>query len=673
MKNFFYSPYTKAIAAILFVICIVSGVLIVTDGIGQFYSDGEMVYGFERDFSECRYFHSLLAAPESVLFNAYIKMYSDEDERLQGATQNVPAESLESLIEGGLEDLYCLDKIDYYIEWNGRVFTNCGAKSARDLTDARFYSLGVKDEYGGVTYDQFPDFSYLNEIARYDETGSITVCTSIKEAYAETCAGLWERQARVVNDTFSKILILAVLALILLIYLIGVSGKNKDGAHTSLWTDAIWTEVHLALIGGFGIGAIVLCLALFDEHVSGHFPQNMLYPVVGLSAALASAVMLTSFLSIIRNIKRGRFVESCIVLRILRWLWRTFLKVLRWIYMKCKTYKAALFKALSKKEGVLLIGGLLVYTAVIGFCGIFTFTAPLFFLFAVALFGFAAFVLGRRMGDLDEIKKGVGEVRSGNLSYKIPELKSEDLKPLAANINEIALGLDASVSAKLKAERLKTELITNVSHDLKTPLTSIISYTELLSKAEGLPEEASDYVKIIAQKSDRLKQLTEDLFAVSKVQSGSEPIVLEKLDFSLLINQSLGEHDSEIQKSSLTFVVDSPKELYISADGRKMSRVLGNLLSNILKYSLPGTRVFITASGEGDEAALELKNIASYPMEFDAEEITGRFVRGEQSRTAEGNGLGLAIAKSYTEACGGKFQVIIDGDMFKVIIRFKKY
>ena len=247
------------------------------------------------------------------------------------------------------------------------------------------------------------------------------------------------------------------------------------------------------------------------------------------------------------------------------------------------------------------------------------------------------------------------------------------MKVLATNINDIAKGLDESVSAKVKAERMKTELITNVSHDLKTPLTSIISYTELLANVEGLPEEAKDYAQIIANKSDRLKTLTQDLFDISKVQSGNESVVLEKLDVALLINQSLGEHDNEIKQSELPFCVNAPKELYISADGRKMSRVISNLISNILKYTMKNTRVFISAYEENGEVVMEFKNIASYPMDFNAEEIVGRFVRGDESRTQEGNGLGLAIAKSYTEICNGKFEIVLDGDMFKAILKFRKY
>ena len=220
---------------------------------------------------------------------------------------------------------------------------------------------------------------------------------------------------------------------------------------------------------------------------------------------------------------------------------------------------------------------------------------------------------------------------------------------------------------------MKAELITNVSHDLKTPITSIISYTELLSKVEGLPEEAKDYVAVIAKKSDRLNKLTQDLFDISKVQSGNDDVILEILDVSLLINQTLGEHDSEIQSSELPFCVNTPKELFISADGRKMSRVVSNLISNILKYTMKNTRVFITAAEKDGMIVMEFKNISAYPLNFDVEEITQRFVRGDESRTAEGNGLGLAIAKSYTEICNGSFDIVVDGDMFKAILKFKKY
>ena len=680
MKKIIYSNYTKFIVIILFITSIVLGALTVTNGIAEYGNEKEVIYRFENDFSEARYFSHLLDAPESAIFNAYHNFYL-----VDGETETVDkekplvvnGETIEQNIKKKLDDLYCADKINYYVKWNNTVFTNCGATSEQELMTAEFYRLATRDGKGNneIVSSQNRYYSYplLDELSLYDKSTSIIVCTSVKKAYANECKVIWDRQSTLINETFTLTLIYAIIALILFIYLLCVCGKNKDGEHKSIWLDNIWTEVHLVAMGGIGLGAVVLCVILLDEFYTGHFPLNMMNMVVGISAAITSAVVITSLLSIVRNIKCKKIVESSIIIRVTRWCFKTLFSILRWLRSGFIRYRNLMFRTLLKKTGIIFISMLFVYTALIGIFGIFTIITPVWIILGVLLFGFASFVVAYRAKDLDEIKKGVSEVRNGNVAYKIPELKSEDMKTLAANINDIAKGLDESVSAKVKAERLKTELITNVSHDLKTPLTSIISYTELLANVNGLPEEAKDYAQVIAKKSDRLKTLTQDLFDISKVQSGNEDVVLEKLDVALLINQSLGEHDSEIQKSELPFCVDTSKELYISADGRKMSRVISNLISNILKYTMKNTRVFISAFEENGEVVMEFKNIASYPMDFNADEIVDRFFRGDESRTQEGNGLGLAIAKSYTEICNGKFEIVLDGDMFKAILRFRKY
>lgn len=680
MKKIIYADYTKFIAVVLFVISITLGALSVTNGVVRYCDEKERIYGFESSFTESKYLSSFLDAPEIAIFNAYRDFYSldDEDENVDKERPiTVNGETIEQRIEKVLNDLYCADKVNYYVKWNDTVFTNCGATNEQEIMDAQFYRLTTRDNNGNgeriSSQSHYYSYPLLDEISYYDKTTSVVICTSIKEEFAHECLLNWDRQFEIVNDTFKAAAIYAVLALLMFIYLLCVCGKTKDGEHRAMWLDNIWTEVHLAVICGAFIGAVVICAIVLDEYYVGRFPLNMLNCVIGAASALASMIIITSLLSIIRNIKCKRFIESSIIVRVIRWCLRIFVKVLVWLRNGFVGYRNLIFKFLSKKTGIILITMFLIYTALIGFFGIVTPEAPFFLLLAIVVFGFASFVVAYRAKDLDEIKKGVSEVRNGNVAYKIPELKSEDMKTLAANINDIAKGLDESVSAKVKAERLKTELITNVSHDLKTPITSIINYTELLSKIEELPEEAKDYVSVISKKSERLKNLTQDLFDISKVQSGNEYVALEKLDVALLINQSLGEHDSEIQKSELPFCVDAPKELYISADGRKMSRVVSNLINNILKYSMKNTRVFITAFEKDDEITMEFKNIASYPMNFSADEIVGRFVRGDESRTAEGNGLGLAIAKSYTEICNGKFEVVIDGDMFKAILKFKKY
>lgn len=668
MKKIIYSNYTKFIAVILFVVSIVLGALSVTKGVKGYCNEKNFIYDLESDFDQAQIFSGLLEAPEDVIFVAFRDIYLEED-------KNDGSETIEQSLEKRLNNLYCADKVNYYVKCNDTVFTNCGAVSEKDLMTSQFYRLILRDEngYTEVKSSQKRYYSIVKEIFSYDKTTSITICTSVKEAYINECKEVWDRQSAIVKETFVTLLICAVISLLLLVYLLCVCGKNKDGEHHSMWVDNIWIEMHLAFIVGIAGGLVVSCFLLVDKFAVEGFSYNLLNIIVAFSAVIASSVVLMSLLSIVRNIKCKRFAESSVVVRAVRWGFKTIRRIFRWIYKKISKYASLIFKTLSKKAGLAIIFMLLLYTVFVAICAIGAEHSGIWFLLGVILLGIASFVVAFRMRDLDEIKKGVSEVRKGNLDYKIPELKSEDMKVLANNINDIAKGLDESVSAKVKAERLKTELITNVSHDLKTPITSIINYIELLSKIEDLPEEAKDYLSVVAKKSERLKNLTQDLFDISKVQSGNEEVVLEKINVSLLVNQTLGENDREIQKSGLQFCVDTSKELYISADGRKMSRVISNLISNILKYTINNTRVFITVFERDSEVIIEFKNIASYPMTFTADEIVGRFVRGDESRTADGNGLGLAIAKSYTEICNGKFEVVIDGDMFKTVLKFKIY
>ena len=684
MRKIVYSSITKFIAVVIFILGIVGGVLTGADGIMEYCNQEEEIYNFENDFSESWYISNLLGDPENVVYNAYRSVFYEYDGYglQRPIEENISSEEIRLKLENNLKErfaeYYNSGKVNYYVQWNDLVLTNCGAKSAEDLMQGEYYSY-LKREPGGHIDRQMPNNKHiyrgylLEEFEQFDQTSTIVIACSVDEDIVAEYKAIWELQEGIVIDTITYTIANAGIALLMLIYLICVCGKTPDGEYKNMWLDNVWLEGHLAAIAAFGVGGVAVCFLVIEQYAYGDFPRNLVYPILGAVSGLVSLVLISSLLSIIRNIKTRRLIETSIVLRLVRWCFRTLKKIVRWVWRKNKAFWKAIFRLLSKKTGVILVGMLFGYTAFIGILGILTPESPLPVIIGVLLFGFAAFVVARRSADLDEVKKGVSEVRNGNVAYKIPELRCEDMKALAANINDIAMGLDESVSAKVKAERMKTELITNVSHDIKTPITSIINYTELLSKVDGLPEEAKDYVAVIAKKSDRLKNLTQDLFDISKVQSGNDEVVLEKLDVALLIGQALAEHDNEIQSSGLQFCVDTPKELFISADGRKMSRVMSNLIGNILKYTMQNTRVFISAADKAGVIEIVLKNISAYPLNFSAEEITGRFVRGDESRTAEGNGLGLAIVKSYTEICNGTFDVVLDGDMFKAILKFRKY
>lgn len=272
----------------------------------------------------------------------------------------------------------------------------------------------------------------------------------------------------------------------------------------------------------------------------------------------------------------------------------------------------------------------------------------------------------RWIRDLGNIADAIAQIKQGEQNIMLDLDADADLYFLAQDVKSIQEGAKAAAEELLKSERLKIDLVTNISHDLKTPLTSIISYVDLLEQEEGLPEHVNDYIRILVQKSSRLKALIDDLFSLAKATSKNLEIRREKLDFCRLVRQVLGNLEEDILRAGLHVKVNIPAiSLFIESDGGRLCRVLENLLMNALKYSLKGSRIFLDVGAAGDVVVFRLKNTANYEMDFDEEEVLQRFVRGDKTRSTEGSGLGLAIAKSFTEACGGTFQVFIDGDQFK--------
>ncbi|MBK1811727.1 HAMP domain-containing histidine kinase [Clostridium sp. YIM B02505] len=292
------------------------------------------------------------------------------------------------------------------------------------------------------------------------------------------------------------------------------------------------------------------------------------------------------------------------------------------------------------------------------------------------ILAFAAFIsiyIFKKLIVLDRIIAGTEKITNGDLNYTIDIGGQGNLSKLANNINNMKAGLKSSIESEIKSERLKTELITNVSHDLKTPLTSIINYVDLLKRNNGSPEDMKKYIDILDRKSQRLKILIEDLFEASKAASGSLEVNMEKVEVTSLLKQTLAEFEEKISEARLDFRINYPEvKLYIMADGKKLWRVFENLINNILKYSLRGTRVYITVNNENGKIKISMKNISAYELDINPEEILERFKRGDQARNTEGSGLGLAIAKSLVELQNGSFNIEIDGDLFKANIMFEE-
>lgn len=271
---------------------------------------------------------------------------------------------------------------------------------------------------------------------------------------------------------------------------------------------------------------------------------------------------------------------------------------------------------------------------------------------------------------LSTLSSGILKIQEGALEEKIPSTGIHAIDGISESVNHLAEGLRTAVAEEVASQRMKAELITNVSHDLKTPLTSIISYVDLLSKEEMPTETAKSYLAVLQEKSDRLRMLIEDLFEISKAESGNIKANPERLCLQDLLRQLLAEYEERFQAIGLQPRVHCPEEkIFVFADSMILWRVFSNLLGNIAKYSMPNTRVYIDISADEKFASVALKNLANYEMNFKEDEILQRFTRGDAARTGEGSGLGLAIADSFVAASNGSFQVTVDGDLFKATVR----
>lgn len=326
-------------------------------------------------------------------------------------------------------------------------------------------------------------------------------------------------------------------------------------------------------------------------------------------------------------------------------------------------------RSIAIQTFILLIG---FFLAGVGFVGS-AVAGGLFviYMFCVLFIGLPIlFIYMRRMGYLNRIFKATEDMAAGRLNSDIKVIGRSPFAKHAVNLNNLREGVEQSVSSQAKSERLKTELITNVSHDLRTPLTSIITYTDLLKNPNLSDEERAEYIDVLDRKSQRLKTLIEDLFEVSKMSSGTMELYKQRVDLTQLVQQAIGEHAEKTAEIPLDFRVSVPEgPMPAVLDGQRWWRMIDNLIGNALKYSLPGTRVFVTLRETGGMAELIVKNITAYELNENVDELYERFKRGDASRHTDGSGLGLAIAQSIVDMHGGTMAINVDGDLFKVTVR----
>ncbi len=379
--------------------------------------------------------------------------------------------------------------------------------------------------------------------------------------------------------------------------------------------------------------------------------------------AIATVIMLIFWcMSLAIRIKLGTLLKNTIVFYILHFIWR--------VLCFCGRGIRTIVHSLPMIWKTLALIGVV---SVIEFFFIVVTYERFFLLFwwllgkAIATLFIIYFVLM-----LLRLKNGAREIAEGKLDYKVDtKYLILDLKDHGEDINRIRDGMNIAVDERLKSERMKTELITNVSHDIKTPLTSIINYSDLISREECENENIKEYAGILHNQSERMKRLLDDLVEASKASSGNIDIMLAECDARVLISQVSGEYCQRLADAGLELVCTSPEdEIRIMADGRRLWRVFDNLMNNARKYALSGTRVYVSLEAEGEKAVFRFRNISRDALSVNADELSERFVRGDESRNTEGNGLGLSIAKSLTELQGGAFDITVDGDLFKVTVSF---
>ena len=354
-----------------------------------------------------------------------------------------------------------------------------------------------------------------------------------------------------------------------------------------------------------------------------------------------------------------------------RQFWKSFLtyKVIRWFVNKFRKYRDELKNKTENTKKIFWYywGFVLISTIILTIFNTFW-----TILILIAFWMYAFYKLRKYVRQEEIIKNTLKKIYEGDTNIHINEEELEGvLRQMAVYVNDIAGGFKNAIEENLKAERLKTELITNVSHDIKTPLTSIINYVDLLKKEDIKDEKIKEYIEILDNKSQRLKKLTEDLVEASKASSGNVKLNIESINIKELINQTIGEFRDRLEKRNLQIEVDMPVEdVKISVDNRYMYRIMENLFGNISKYAQENSRVYVDVKKTNKNINISIKNISKDKLNISSDELMQRFVRGDKSRYTEGSGLGLSIAKSLTELQKGTFDIVIDGDLFKVVMEW---
>ena len=552
----------------------------------------------------------------------------------------------------------------------GKVETNSEIlrKRAEQYLDSFIYTY-----YTTNPAELYPSESYSIDYSNSKEyiTTNITdfsIYTSYTENFIDSSKQLLlckfiERLRPYENFFYISMPICMVLSVLILLYLLISVGHKKGvkGISTSDF-DKIPLEI-ICFIATCVIGIITVLLMEGINTTEIEVILSLTFTVYFTTFIICSII----FDTVVKRIKSKTFWKTTLTGKLIIMLLKPIHKFENFIQEVRGTSKY--FSNTIKK--FIIFFCIEVFLAFIVFV-LFHSDALLFLLLEFILVAIFILRIIKAISDYDKIQTKLKEMYEGNNQTQLNEEEFiPEFHQSVSYLNDISNGLENAIQDRMKSERLKTELITNVSHDIKTPLTSIINYVDLIKQENIQNEKVNEYIGILDNKSQRLKKLIEDLVEASKVSTGNVKLNLEKINIVELINQAVGEFEDKFNLKGLDIVIDSNEnEIYIIADSRYMYRIIENLFSNISKYALENSRVYIDLVKENDKVYIKMKNISKEKLNIPAEELMQRFVRGDKSRTTEGSGLGISIAQNLTEIQNGKFNLIVDGDLFKVELEF---
>ncbi|MBR0343301.1 MAG: sensor histidine kinase [Oscillospiraceae bacterium] len=647
MKKFTRSIPGKTIIFILLIICcIICGSSILCELV---YWDADMFYVTEDTFIEQHLYEMVRSREDDLIWNMPMdpELYTETGyiNRYYGENRTNLLIQYDLITPQGVE----------------RIFSN--TPSIDEIIYQSYYT-GAWDEEGRFNREYIDPSSITSQ---NNESGQ-----EIPAEYYHLTMGL--RKDLLVDDEFRAVtqlihyeymlhryavpsaIISGIIAVILFVLLMSVSARHPD-------TDEIvpgilnWVPFDVMTVI---IGAACFLIGLTVVETVENIPKVLGYTLIIFLCLMAIVVLLSLFIGwcmgLAARIKQQNLIRNTLCWKLCSLLYKLILIPVRWLFNFIRTIPF-MWKALVLWVIYCIFEIILISEGSRSTILLFQGWTSLFLLYCI----YAMFKVNRKA---KSISNGYYEQSNDNSLLL-------GFRDMDRSLTQINSGLSIAVEQRMKSERMKTELITNVSHDIKTPLTSIINYADLIGKEETDNTTIKEYADVLHRQSVKLKRLIDDLIEASKASTGNIELNMEQCDLNVIIPQITGEYEDRLNEIGLSLITKVPDEpVMIMADGRRLWRIFDNLMGNILKYSLPGTRVYITMVRQNGEAIIVFKNTSRDQIDLSPEELTERFVRGDESRNTEGNGLGLSIAKSLVELQGGAMSLYADGDLFKVILRF---